>query len=235
MGNPGETGGTAQQHSTTVPASNADEVETFAEKIFLADVAGIYASHAAVQTAYGESLKILLGVGSLPLLAASAYLAATKEGLFLTRLPPFLIATSIITPVLAWFVLGIVISNRLTTLFYARMLNGMRATYLPKLPAAAQALLAYWPQDPKKPGYFEQTGPTGLVVKLTGVVCGTYAGLGVGNVLRAILSLEWSAAGYWVLASCVLCGALVSYGMQQWYESHATRYESFANAEAGRG
>jgi hypothetical protein len=170
------------------------------EEFLLADFKAIFEQHAKMWTVYSDSIKILVTVISLPLLAA-AVLITTKVSIDLMHLPPVLLATVFITPAVAFFLLGVVVHHRLVILFYARALNGYRGMY-------AEALMLRWrseltlpmPTNPQYPAYYEAWGPMGLIVRGSALVNGSYIAIGLLSLMAGILSPKY----------CVVIAVLVA-------------------------
>jgi hypothetical protein len=141
---------------------------------------------------YVESIKILVSVTSVPLLAAAALLALGKPGeadgpAFISQLvnhqpwPPILFVGLVIICVVDLLLLGVVIHHRLAVLFYARGLNGYRKIFVGQLPGvlhpAGSPSVVNWPfpTNVLYPPDYEPLGPMGLIVHASAVVNGIYA------------------------------------------------------------
>lgn len=151
------------------------------EKPFLTDMECIFAQHAAMWSVYTESLKILVSITSLPVLAAAVVLSVSKDGnaIDFANLPPVLVWTLFLLPILDLLLLGVVIQHRLVILFYARALNGYRRIYLQRWNAGRKPgdpeLKLPMPTNPAYPENWERAGPMGLIVHCSGLVNGIYA------------------------------------------------------------
>jgi len=174
---------------------------------FIADLNGVFAQHSSMWTIYNESIKLLVTVSALPLLAAAALLAAGERVDF-TTLPPLLVCTLVVTPVLVFVTLGVVIHYRLTVLWYARGLNGFRAIYFSALQSAEATIQPPMPTDPRYPANYEFTGPMGLIVHGSAVLNAGY------------LFLAGSSFGGWLPGSIVALVCVAALELWYWWNCH---------------
>jgi len=187
------------------------------ERSFLADMTGLFAQHSAMWSVYTESIKILVSVTSLPVLAAAVLISVNKTGdaaksIDFAHLPQVISWSLTVVPVLDLFLLGVVIHHRLVILFYARALNGYRKTYLDGWNAARRGdghapIELSMPTDRSYPGNYEFWGPMGLIVHGSAVVNGLFIFGGI----HSLSSQAWLA---WI---CGL-GTLLTYEL--WYRGN---------------
>jgi hypothetical protein len=150
------------------------------EKMFVADMNGIFAQHAAMWAVYTETVKILVTSTSLPIIAGSVVFSITKDPITFATLPVIIFWTLIVAPILNLLLLGVVIQHRLVILFYARCLNGYRRVYLSEWNSQRSApprspICLPMPTSEAYPRSYELMGPMGLIVHCSGIINGLFA------------------------------------------------------------
>ncbi|MGD8862431.1 MAG: hypothetical protein PVI30_20640 [Myxococcales bacterium] len=183
------------------------------EQSFLADMGGIFNQHAAMWSIYMESVKLLVSITSLPILAAAVLISASKDGnaVNFASLPPVLSWALVVLPILDLLLLGVVIQHRLVILFYARALNGYRRIYLDwwndhRRSSASEDLLLPMPVDASYPRNYEPFGPMGLIVHGSAMVNALY-------VFGAAYTQFGEAARAWVCALLTVAAYEGSYAL----------------------
>lgn len=162
------------------------------DKAFNTDMQGIYAQHAQMCSIFNDSIRLLVTVSALPLVAAGLLIQATKVPDF-ANIPSVLVWTLLFTPLVVFLIVGITMENRFVILFYARALNQYRAIYSQWAADAKQNIdLSPMPTNSKFPANYEPGAQMGLVVHGSAAINGLYLVLGVynlGGTVLAFLSL----------------------------------------------
>ncbi len=159
------------------------------DKAFITDMQGVYAQHAQMCSIFNDSIRLLVTVSTLPLVAAGLLIQATKQ-LDFSSIPSVLVWTLLFTPFVVFLIVGITIQHRFVILFYARALNRYRAIYSTWAAAANQPIdLNPMPIDPQYPPNYEPRGQMGLVVHGSAVINGLYLGFGAYNIGGTVLAL----------------------------------------------
>jgi hypothetical protein len=175
---------------------------------FISDFEGLFAQHANMSTIYSESIKILLTVSSLPILA-TGFLMRDRSGsatLNLFALPPIISYILLVTPVLDFLMVHVVASHRFLLLFYARGLNMFRRIYFQHWQDSGHVFEQKpLPTDPAYPRNYEPLGSMGSIVHGSAMVNAMYIWLGAVNL--------FPSANRWTVAASVayLCF------MEVWY------------------
>ncbi|MGA2400147.1 MAG: hypothetical protein ABSG91_00380 [Syntrophobacteraceae bacterium] len=154
------------------------------EKAFISDMKGIFGQHSQLWTVTVETIKILVTVSALPILAVGISIGAAKHDVEISNLPSVVIMTLFFTPMVDLVIVSLIMRHRFEMLFYARALNKYRAIYSDWAQAAGIPPLDLRPMpvDHRLPRNYEPAGPAGLIVHGTGVVNGLYPGLGMYSV-----------------------------------------------------
>jgi hypothetical protein len=180
------------------------------DECFISDFEGIFAQHASMSTIYSESIKILLTLSSLPILA-TGFLIKDQSGtskLNLFALPPIIAYILVITPLLDFLMVHVVASHRFLLLFYARALNMFRRIYFERWKERGYVFERKpLPTDPKYPGNYEPLGSMGSIVHGSAMVNAIYLWLGMLNlfpridgwaILASIAYACFMEAWYWI-------------------------------------
>lgn len=193
-------------------------------EFFISDFKAVFDQHAKMWGVYSDSLKLLVTVMSLPLLAAAVLITATKGELSFVKLPPVMVAIVFITPAVTFFLLGVVIHHRQDILFYARALNGYRGIYEGFIASQLKVEMQMpMPIDPTFPPYYELLGPMGLIVHGSSVVSGGYVAAGVLSLTTYFQLRSWHLAGAILVAASF--GLLIAALLEVYYWITAARSE----------
>lgn len=175
---------------------------------FISDFEGIFAQHASMSTIYSESIKILLTLSSLPILA-TGFLIKDKPGsssLDLFALPAIISYILVVTPLLDFLMVHVVASHRFLLLFYARALNMFRRIYFDRWKERGYVFERKpLPTDPKYPGNYEPLGSMGSIVHGSAIVNAIYLWLGVLNLFPDV--------GHWAILASIAYACF----MEAWY------------------
>jgi hypothetical protein len=201
-----------------MPKGEQNTGQELGASFFGADLDGIYRQHEAMWSVYSDSLRLLVTVTSLPLLAAALFIHEGKELPQLAHLPSLLKFILILTPIFDFFMIAVVINHRLVMLLYARCLNGYRGLFLAKLPSEKLQWEKHIPLPTTKdtPRYYEFKGPMGVIVHGIGLVCGVYLVFGFEGI-----PWLWLRIGIAVVYFA---------GLELWYRWNCKQYPGAAEA-----
>lgn len=181
---------------------------------FISDFEGIFAQHASMSTIYSESIKILLTLSSLPILA-TGFLIRGQPGsskLNLFDLPPIISYILVVTPLLDFLMVHVVASYRFLLLFYARALNMFRRVYFERWQERGYVFEQKpLPTDPKYPGNYEPLGSMGSIVHGSAIVNAIYLWLGILNL--------FPGRGCWAILASIAYACF----MEAWYRISSLR------------